>query len=134
VRNKLKPLTISSAQIKALLLKLGNTNEAVWTPAFEELDYFDPRLAIDLETLMGRYTEYPVRRRLVEVLSGREAESLKDREDLKLRKVGGGLNFSGSVAGRVGSWWAENRVVISAYSFPGAFWFLPSIHQFSIRV
>jgi hypothetical protein len=114
VRNKLKPLTISSAQIKALLLKLGNTNEAVWKPAFEDLDYFDPRLAIDLETLMGRYTEYPVRRRLVEVLSGREAESLKDREDLKLRKVGSGFNFSGSVAGRVGSWWAENRVVISA--------------------
>ena len=72
LRKKLKPLTISSAQVEAMLLKLGNTNEAVWKPAFEELDYFDPRLAIDLETLMERYTEYPVRRRLVAVLSGAE--------------------------------------------------------------
>jgi hypothetical protein len=108
--NKLKPLTISSAQVKALLLKLGNTNEAVWKPAIEELDYFDPRLAIDLETLMGRYTEYPVRRRLVEVLSGRPVDSLKDTDELKIRNVGTGFNFSGKRAGRVSSWWAENRV------------------------
>ena len=60
---KLKPLTISSAQVKALLLKLGNDNEAVWRPAFDELDYLDPRLAIDIETLMDRCTEYPLRQR-----------------------------------------------------------------------
>ncbi len=110
LKKKLKPLTISSGQVKALLLKLGSSNEALWKPAFEELDYFDPRLAIDLETLMDRYTEYPARQRLVEILSGRDAGSLKDREDLKIRPVGTGFNFSGKTARGVGSWWAEHRV------------------------
>jgi hypothetical protein len=67
----MKPLTISSAQVKSLLLKLGNDNEAVWKPAFEELEYFDPRLAIDLQTLMERYMDSPTRQRMVEVMSGR---------------------------------------------------------------
>jgi hypothetical protein len=107
---KLKPLTISSVQVKALLLKLGNEDETVWKPAFEELDYFDPRLAIDLETLMDRYTEYPLRRRLVEVLSGRDAGSLNDREDLQLVRVGSVFNFTGRTARGVGSWWAENKI------------------------
>lgn len=107
---KLKPLTISSAQVKTLLLKLGNANEAVWKPAFDELDYLDPRLAIDLETLMDRYTEYPLRQRLVEVLSGREPESFKDRSELKLSKTGSGFNFTGRSARGGGSWWAEHQV------------------------
>jgi hypothetical protein len=111
---KLKPLTISSAQVKALLLKLGNANEAIWKPAFEELDYFDPRLAIDLETLMERYTEYPARQHLVEVLSGREAGTLEERTELTLSKTGTGFNFTGKMGrltNRSGSaWWAEHRV------------------------
>jgi hypothetical protein len=107
---KLKRLTISSGQVKALLLKLGNDNEAVWRPAFEELDYFDPRLAIDLQTLMDRYTEYPVRQRLVEVLSGYEADFLKERTELTLRPVRDGFNFTGKSARGVGSWWAEHRI------------------------
>ncbi len=110
LKTKLKPLTVSSGQVKGLLLKLGNDNEAVWKPAFEELDYFDPRLAIDLETLMERYTEYPLRQRLVEVLSGYAPDTLKSREDLKIRSVGAGFNFTGKTARGVGSWWAEHRV------------------------
>ncbi len=110
LKKKMKPLTISSGEIKALILKLGNANEKVWKPAFEELEYFDPRLAIDLQTLMDRYTEYPTRQRLVEVLSGREADSMKTREDFQLRKTGSGFNFSGKTARGVGSWWAEHLV------------------------
>jgi hypothetical protein len=105
---KLKPLTISSAQVKALLLKLGNANESVWKPAFEEIEYFDPRLAIDLKTLMDRYTETPARQRMVEVLSGREAGSLKDK-NIQLRKFGGPDDFN-FFAENEGSWWAEVRV------------------------
>ena len=76
---KLRPLKITAGEVRALLLKLGNENEKVWKPAFEELEYFDPRLAIDLETLMDRYKESPVRQRMVEILSGREAGSLAGR-------------------------------------------------------
>ncbi len=89
LKTKMKPLTISSGQVKALLLKLGNANEAVWKPAFEELEYFDPRLAIDLQTLMDRYKESPARQRMVEVLSGHEAGSLKGK-DVQLRKLRNG--------------------------------------------
>ena len=108
LKRRMKPLTISSGQVKALLLKLGNANEKVWKPAFEELEYFDPRLAIDLQTLMDRYTESPTRQRMVEVLSGRESESLKGK-DVQLRKFGGPDDFN-FFANNVGSWWAENRV------------------------
>ena len=107
---KLKPLTISSAHVKSLLLKLGSDNDAVWKPAFEELEYFDPRLAIDLETLMDRYTEYPLRERLVEVLSGREVGTLADRTELALSKTGTGFNFTGKTARGGGAWWAEHHV------------------------
>ena len=59
LKRKLTPLKLSSVQARTLLLKLGNDNEAVWKPAFEELEYFDPRLAFDLKILMDRYTESP---------------------------------------------------------------------------
>ncbi len=98
LKTKLKPLKISSGEVKALLLKLGSENEALWKPAFEELDYFDPRLAIDLQTLMDRYTEIPVRRRLVEILSGYAPDTLKEREDIQIRSVGTGFNFSAKTA------------------------------------
>jgi hypothetical protein len=108
LKKKMKPLTISSGQVKALLLKLGNGNDEVWKPAFEELEYFDPRLAIDLQTLMDRYKETPTRQRMVEILSGREVGSLKGK-DIQLRKFGGPDDFN-FFAVNEGSWWAENRV------------------------
>jgi hypothetical protein len=107
-KKKMKPLTISSGQVKSLLLKLGNGNESVWKPAYEELEYLDPRLAIDLQTLMDRYTESPTRERMVEILSGREAGSLKGKK-VQLRKFGGPDDFNFFVENE-GSWWAENRV------------------------
>jgi hypothetical protein len=107
LKKKLKPLRLSSGQAKALLLKLGNGEESVWRPAFEELEYFDPRLAIDLQTLMDRYKESPGRQRMVEVLSGREPGSLKGK-DVQLRKFGGPDDFNFTAEN--GSWWAENRV------------------------
>jgi hypothetical protein len=107
LKTKMKPLTITSGQVKALLLKLGNTNEAVWRPAFEELEYFDPRLAIELQTLMDRYKEPPTRQCMVEVLSGRPAGQLNGKE-IDLRNVANGFNFFAKP--NFGSWWAEHRI------------------------
>src|SRR5262249_30584310 len=83
-------------------------NEKVWKAAFEELEYFDPRLAIDLQTLMDRYKEAPARQRMVEALSQRPAGSLGTNE-VNLRGIGrgGGFNFFAPASG---SWWAEHRV------------------------
>jgi hypothetical protein len=107
LKARLKPLKISAGEVRALLLKLGNEDEKVWKPAREELEYFDPRLAIDLETLMDRYNESPVRQRMVEVLSDRTAGQLAGKE-VVLRHVGRGYNFFAQP--NLGSWWAEHRV------------------------
>jgi hypothetical protein len=118
LKKKMKPLKLSSGQAKALMLKLGNGEESVWKPAFEELEYSDPRLAIDLQTLMDRYKESPTRQRLVEVLCGREPGSLTGK-DIQLRKFGGPDDFN-FVADNA-SWWAENRVDrIGTYSWDPA--------------
>jgi hypothetical protein len=108
LKTRLKPLAVSSGMVKALLLKLGSANEELAKSAFEELEYLDPRLAIDLAVLIDRYKEDPIRHRLVEVLSDRRFDSLKDFEDLQLANAGDGFNFTGKMAaaegGRV-SWW-----------------------------
>ncbi len=106
LKDKLRPLTISSGQVKALLLKLNSPDEHLWKPAFAELEYFDPRLAIELPELMERVTESPARQRMVEVLSEREPGSLKDKQ-IDLSPVGDGFNFFSQ---GVGSWWAEPKV------------------------
>jgi hypothetical protein len=106
LKTKLMPLKIDADKVKALLAKLGSDKEEVWKTAFEELEYFDPRLAIDLETLMADVTDAPARQRMVEVLSGRPAGSLGTKEVI-LRPVGQGDGFN-FFAG--GSWWAEHQV------------------------
>jgi len=106
LKDKLKPLTLDSVRLKAYLLRLGSSNEALWKKAFEDLEYYDPRLAMDLESLMDKFTETPTRQRLVEVLSALQPGSLKDKK-VELHRFGQGTyNFS---ADR-GSWWAENKV------------------------
>jgi hypothetical protein len=106
LKGKLKPLKIDAERVKALLEKLGSDKEDVWKAAFAELEYFDPRLAIDLETLMNEVGDVPARQRMVEVLSGRPAGSLEENP-VDLRSVGeNGYNF----VSQGGSWWAEHRV------------------------
>src|SRR5205823_6643650 len=101
LKPRLKPLTIDADRVRALIAKLGSGEDAEWKPAWEELSYFDPRLAIDLETLMKEVTQTPARQRLVELLSGRSAGSLAGKK-VELRSVGtDGFNFSADH----GSWW-----------------------------
>jgi hypothetical protein len=87
LKDNLKPLTLDSVRLKAYLLRLGSPNEAVWRKAFEDLEYYDPRLAMDLQTLMDKVTETPARQRMVEILSSRDPGSLKEWQ-VKLRNHG----------------------------------------------
>ena len=108
LKDKLPPLTVDAGRVQFLLTVLGDDKEEVWKPAFEELEYFDPRLAIGLEDLMPMAPEAPTRQRMVEVLSGREAGSL-GRRSVNLRSFGedaGKKNFN-FFAEAFGSWWAE---------------------------
>ena len=106
LKERMKPLKIDAERVRALLTELGSKDEAVWKPAFEELEYFDPRLAIGLETLMADVRDAPARQRMVAVMSGRAADS-NDGKQVDLRKAGGGFNFFSRPGG---SWWAEAEV------------------------
>ena len=102
----LKPLKLEPEELTKTLERLDSEDEKVWKSAFEELEYFDPRLAVDLETLMENVTSKPLRQRLVEILSGRVAGSLGEG-DVNLRNTGGdSFNFSSGNT----SWWAEVKV------------------------
>lgn len=106
LKRKLPPLELTEDDCRLLLEELGDDDETVWKPAWEKLDYLDPRLAIDLETLMEEIVDTPARTRLVELCSQRKADSLAGKT-VSIRNVGEeGFNF---FDGR-GSWWAEHRI------------------------
>jgi hypothetical protein len=87
LKDKIKPLKLDAVQLKAYLLRLGSSNEALWKKAFDDLEYYDPRLAMHLQALMDNVIETPTRQRMVEVLSCREPGSLKEWQ-VKLRNHG----------------------------------------------
>jgi hypothetical protein len=106
LHERMKPLKIDEERVKELLGHLGDKNEAVWRPAFEEFEYFDPRLAVGLEALMDQVPDAPARQRIVAVMSGRKPETVEGKE-VDLRKFAGGFNFFSRPGG---SWWAEADV------------------------
>lgn len=109
----LKPLKIDAKRVKDLLKDLNSEKEETWKAAVEELEYFDPRLALDLETVVGEVTDMVPRARLVALLSGdRTAESLL-MHNLPItlnqhRDPNGGEVYYNFLC--KGSWWAENKV------------------------
>ncbi len=76
LKEKLRPLKLDALRCRQLLNDLGSGDEKKWKAAWNELDYLDPRLAIDLPTLMNEVTAKPSRTRMVELCSDREADSL----------------------------------------------------------
>jgi hypothetical protein len=104
-KEQLKPLTIEAADVRSLIKDLDSDEENVWRPAFERLEYFDPRLAIDLPTLMKENVEPRSRNRLIEVLCSIKPDSFRGRTII-LRGTDDGYNFSDNRA----SWWAEHRI------------------------
>lgn len=103
--DRLRPLSIDAEKVRILIDWLGSDDETTWKGAFDQLEYFDPRLAIGLETLMDEVRQAPARQRLVAILSERPPATLEGK-DVNLRKFAGGMNF---FDGR-GSWWAEPSV------------------------
>jgi hypothetical protein len=109
LKGKMKPLKIDAKQVNDLIDQLGNDKEEIWKPAFEELEYLDPRLAIDLRTLMANVPDSPARQRMVAVMSGRNADYLIGKKvELPPVNKGEGFNFLADGS----SWWAEHRVAL----------------------
>jgi hypothetical protein len=106
LKTKLQPLTLDEARLSELLEALGSDDKAVWEPAFDTFEYFDPRLAMDLEVLMDLVVDTPTRQRLVEVLCSRPKGHLEGK-DITLSKTGkDSFNFRADN----GSWWAEHKI------------------------
>jgi hypothetical protein len=105
-KEHLKPLKIEQKDLDRLLTDLGSDDEKVWKPAFEMLEYFDPRLNMDLTTLVNNANEQPARNRLIEVLCDYSPGQLRGK-NIQLRAAGADFNF---YAPSYGSWWAEHKV------------------------
>ena len=106
LKTKLKPLKIDPEGVTQLLVKLDNEDEKVWKAAFEELEYFDPRLAIDVKTLADNVTSKPLRQRMMEVLVGQPAGAMGE-QDMTLNQNGGD-NFT-LMTGNSG-WWLPGNI------------------------
>jgi hypothetical protein len=111
IATELKPLRVDADWLAVRLERLSSKEVEVWKPAFEELEYFDPRLAKPLETLMEEVKANPARSRLVEVLSERDGDSLKGK-NVEFSKFGGkdGEPFMFNFRADNGSWWAEPSI------------------------
>jgi len=107
--NRMRPLKIDADRVKTLFTALNSDKEDVWKPAFEELDYFDPRLAIDIENLMNEVNAAPARQRLVALLSGSKPE-INEGKQIQLRGSGEGDKKFFNFFDERGSWWAEHLV------------------------
>jgi hypothetical protein len=114
LKAKLRPLKLDADECNRLLKELGSDDEKTWKAAWDELDYLDPRLATDLQTLMKQMTENPAHSRMVELLSDRKADSMAG-QTITLAPVGNdGFNFRSNN----GSWWAEHKIE----RIGGSFW------------
>jgi hypothetical protein len=109
LKERLKPLSTDPLRIQALLIDLGSKKEETWKAAYEELDYFDPRLEFDLEALMKLVETIPARPRLVAILSTNKLDYL-DGKEVTLRSHEGKDGIFYNFVVDNGSFWAEHRV------------------------
>jgi hypothetical protein len=99
-------LKLDDQELDDALRDLGSDDEKVWKPAFEKLEYLDPRLCRGLEKLMTDATEPVQRYRLVAVLCDAPSETYKGKS-VMLRSTGAdSFNFFSANS----SWWAESKV------------------------
>lgn len=111
-REHLKPLKLDGERFKELMVKLSSIHEPTWQAAFEELEYFDPRLALDLPTMMDVVQLSPVRQRLVSVMVGipyhAEPHPFIGKE-IEFEVYDNGRRYRFIVANG-GAWSAEHRI------------------------
>ena len=106
----LKPLKLDQKELDSLLDALGSDDAKVWAPAFEKLGYFDPRLNVNLETLMNSAETTVRRNHLVELLNDEVADNRKG-QNITLQPIhvgAGGYDFLDNAGHRM--WEVEDKV------------------------
>jgi hypothetical protein len=110
LKTRLLPLAISETEVRELIGNLGGADENVWRPAFAQLEYFDPRLAMGLTALMDEVKDQPARGRLVAVLCDIDPKYVPEPR-IELKPVAGGYNFEFYGEKKYpSSRWAESQV------------------------
>lgn len=105
-KTTMKPLIIEEETVKKRIADLASDDEKVWKPAFETFEYFDPRLAVNLQAAFDESTPGLGRQRLVAVMGDTKADQFVGK-DVQLRVTGDdSFNFFADN----GSWWAECKV------------------------
>ena len=102
----MKPLIIEEETVKKRIADLASDDDKVWKPAFETFEYFDPRLAVNLQAAFDQSTPGLGRQRLVAVMGDYKADQW-DGKNIQLRATG---DDSFNFAADNGSWWAECKV------------------------
>ena len=124
--SKLSPLKITKQELLGAITELGSDDDKRWRVAYQQLSYFDPRLAMGLEELLSldSVQAYPARHRLVDVLSGLSIDdprsAIRQRyKVIKLDKINRVtpfgdhfFNFCGGDTENTcrANWWAEPRL------------------------
>lgn len=72
--DKLKPIKITKEKLETLIGELGDVNEETADAAYTELGYFDPRLELDLESIMKLAASKRHKERMAALISGSTLE------------------------------------------------------------
>jgi hypothetical protein len=78
LRDRLQPLKISQSDLDAAINDLGSSDEKIWRPAFEKLEYLDPRLTKSSHDLLQDLTDTTARSRLSALFTGSAPEQWID--------------------------------------------------------
>lgn len=92
---RLQPLTLTGDRMHALLDNLQSSQDDVWRSAYQELQYFDPRLALKIDELfeLDSMQHSPGRNRLAAILIGCSINNTANWRFIKLRPTDDG-NFN----------------------------------------
>lgn len=111
LKENLKPLKLEQSELDDLVKALGSDDEKVWKPAFDKMQYFDPRLTEDIGALLEATTDQTARNRLIEIFSDKPADELKGAT-VNLRRNGQYFIFytMNQNGGGSRSWYVEPKV------------------------
>ena len=78
LKERLKPLKLEQAELEEMVKALGSDDEKVWKPVVERMQYFDPRLAMEVEPMLELADNITAKRRLIEILCDLKEGTIKD--------------------------------------------------------
>ena len=86
LKEHLNPLKLEQKDLEEMIKALGSDDEKAWRTAVDQMQYLDPRLAMDVEPMLELADNQTSRNRLIEVRCDLKPGTLKDAT-LTFRKI-----------------------------------------------